>query len=251
MVPRKTISPKAVPEAIRKSLRHIFVQAGDGLWLVGGTALAGYYAEHRRSDDIDLFAQDTIAHQAAIRAAQSLKNQGTHLANERHTPTYFHADAEYEGHHFTIDIVLDENLFRIGHGVKTDDGIYVADFETLFAMKAACLVSRCSEKDLFDLDWFFSQRGGIDVAEMANKGQLIDAGVSIETLLIGIKGANLRQEACHFLLPKSPLTIDAAYKKITVLQKKLIQMLLEYEKKLPPSKEVKALKQSVKDMKKI
>ena len=76
LIPRKTISATTSPAPLREALLHIFENTGGGLWLVGGTALAGYYAEHRRSDDLDLFAIDEPAHRAAILAVKSLVRLG-------------------------------------------------------------------------------------------------------------------------------------------------------------------------------
>ena len=42
----------------------------------------------------------------------------------------------------------------------------VATAETLLKMKAATLVSRASEKDLYDLAWFFEQDEQLDVARL-------------------------------------------------------------------------------------
>jgi hypothetical protein len=129
--------------------------------------------------------------------------------------------------------------------------VIVADIKTLMAMKMACLVSRCSEKDLFDLDWLFANAGTPTTAELVELGAGIDAGLSVETLLISLKGALLRKEACGFILPGSRLTKDAAYKKIIALQQKLIRSLLEYEKSLPLSSDAAALRQAVKEIGKL
>ena len=151
--PFETVSQKATPSALGKTLRFIFSNVAEKLWLVGGTALSGYYAEHRRSDDLDLFAEDLSAFKSATLAVKALQKEGAVLSNERSSPFYHHADVQYCGHVFTIDCVLDENLHRVGSVNRAEDGVWVADLDTLFAMKTACLVSRCSEKDLFDLDW--------------------------------------------------------------------------------------------------
>lgn len=249
--PRAHVSEKTTPPALREALLHIFSQCGNGLWLVGGTALAGYYAEHRRSDDLDLFAVDTITHRQASLAAKSLKEKGAQLSNERTTPNFYHADIQFRDHKFTIDVVLDEYLHKIGNAIRTEEGVWVADIPTLFATKAACLVSRCSEKDLFDLDWIISQWKEFHVSDLIHYGSQIDGGLNVETLLFSIKNARLRKEACHFLLPKSLITVDQAYKKIVGLQKRFIKDLLEYEKTLSLSSDVQALSRAVKDQKKL
>lgn len=249
--PKEHISQKVSLSVLREVLRHIFSQAVDGLWLVGGTALAGYYAEHRRSDDLDLFAMDATAHRACILAVKSLAKKGAQLSNERTSPYYHHVDIQFKNHTFTIDCVLDENLHRIGNAIKTGDGVWVADLPTLFTTKAACLVSRCSEKDLFDLDWLVAHAEDFHISDLVTLGFRIDGGLTVETLLISINGARLNKERCHFLPPKSSLTVEKAYKKIISLQKKFIEDLLEYEKTLPLSEEVKNLSRALKDQKKL
>ncbi|MBI5299438.1 MAG: nucleotidyl transferase AbiEii/AbiGii toxin family protein [Deltaproteobacteria bacterium] len=249
--PASRISGSTTPPALREALYHIFSGCGEGLWLVGGTALAGYYAKHRRSDDLDLFAVDETAHRAATLAAKSLKNKGALLTNERTTPNYYHADAQFRGHPFTIDIVLDEHLHATGKAIQTQDKIWVADLPTLFAMKAACLISRCSEKDLFDLDWILSHVPHFEIENLIQAGAQFDGGLNVETLLISLQGGTLHKEACHFLLPKSSMTVAEAYKKIIALRETLIEKLMVYQKKLSLSNDAKALAQAVKDQKKI
>lgn len=249
--PRSHISTKSSPPALREALLHIFSMAAEGLWLVGGTAIAGYYAEHRRSDDLDLFAIHPEAFHAAVLAVKSLKGKGALLKRERSSPLYYHADALLQDHPFTIDVVLDENLGSIGYAKKTDDGVTVADFETLLTMKAACLVSRCSEKDLFDLDWMLKQIPGWSIADLIALGSKIDGGLSVETLLISLRGSVLRKTACSFLLPTSPFNEETAYKKIVGLQKRLVERLLSYENKLPPTLETSALAQSLKQQREL
>lgn len=249
--PHETISKQSSPPALYEALKIIFVAVPEGLWLVGGTALAGYYAEHRRSDDLDLFAVDEIAHRSGALAVKSLTRQGAILMGERTTPNFYHADVKFKGHAFTIDVVLDENLHRIGSASRQQDGVWVADLATLFATKAACLVSRCSEKDLFDLDWILSQVRHYTAADLVEAGNKIDGGVCIETLLVVLQGAILRKEACRFLLPDAGVSVEQAYHKIVTLRKKLIQLLLEAERKMNPTDEIQALSQAVKDQKKI
>ncbi len=248
--PKERISEKATPEPLRKALVHIFSGISDGLWLVGGTALVGYYAEHRRSDDLDLFAIDAPAHRTAVMAVKSLSQKGALLSGERTTPTYYRANIQVQNHTFTVDVVLVEFLHQIGTAKKTTEGVWVVDLPTLFATKAACLVSRCSEKDLFDLDWMIRQMENFQIADLITAGAEIDGGLTVETLLISMQGAVLRKEACGFVLPSSGVTPAQAYQTISSLRKKLVQLLLEYEKKMTPPSEVKALSQVIRDSKK-
>lgn len=241
IAPLRRISKRAVPDPLCDAIVRIFANCGEGIWLVGGTALAGFYTEHRRSDDIDLFARDDDSHQRAVLSIKGLAAIGAVFSNQSRTPQYYRADILLSGHAFTADAVLDENIHRIGRAVRTDDGVCVADIRTLMAMKIACLVSRVSEKDLFDLDWMFRHIGQPGIEEMVAMGSEIDGGLSVETLLISLKGSMLKKEACRFLLPGSPLSPEGAYRRITALRARLVKSLLEHEKTTASSPETEAL----------
>lgn len=245
LAPKKMISEKAIPKAVRDAILHIFENCKEGAWLVGGTALSGYYAEHRRSDDIDLFTAGVTSHKAVILAARSLQRSGALFSNEMQTPQFFRADVSWQDHKFTIDVVLDENIHRVGRALRSGDNVLVADLGTLFAMKTACMVSRVSEKDLFDLDWIFAHAGEPTMQEMVSLGSQIDGGLNVQTMLISLKGAILRKEACHFLLPDSNMTPAEAFNRINALRKKLIHSLLEYERSLPLSSDASKLSRAV------
>ncbi len=251
LTPLPRMSKKALPAPLAKAILHIFANCGRGVWLVGGTALAAYYAEHRRSDDIDLFAGNPDAFRAAVLAVKSLKGLGAELEHESQSPLYYRAGIRFHGHEFNADVVLDEHVHAVGDAHKTQEGVVVASIQTLMAMKVACLVSRCSEKDLFDLDWLFAHAGEPAPAELVELGSSMDAGLTVETLLISLKGAMLRKDACGFFLSGARLTRNEVYKKVVALQKKLIHALLEYEKSIPLSSDAAALRQAVKEMKKL
>ena len=245
LVPFDHLSEKSSPPTLRKVLELVFSNIREKLWLVGGTALSGYYAENRRSDDLDLFAGDEATFRDTIRLVKGLGGRGAVLTSERSSPFYYHTGAEFLGHSFTIDVVLDENLHRFGSSFTAKDGVCVADIATLFSTKAACLVSRCSEKDLFDLCWILQRTKDFDMNELIRMGREVDGGLNVETLLISLNGARLRKEACHFLLQDSPLTVDGVYEKIAELRAFFIQALLDLEKKQSPSEEARTLKEAL------
>lgn len=250
IAPFARVSHKALPEGLRSALHFIFERAGDNVWFVGGSALAGYYAEHRRSDDLDLFSRDAHAQLQCVRAVQSLRERGASLSRESTTPHFFRADVQFLQHTFTIAVVLDENLHRVGAAVRTEDGVMVADIKTLLMMKLACLVSRCSEKDLFDLHWIFEQSSMPKVQDIITLGSHIDGGVNTESVLMSLAGASLKKDACHFLLPHSSLSVEHVFRRVKGLQKKLLRMFLDYQKQAPLSPAARALQENAHDFKK-
>lgn len=227
--PRFDLARKILPRGLINALQFIFAQKLEGVALVGGTALAGFYAGHRCSDDIDLFTRNVVSQEAAIRAILSLKEtyKGVQLSDEFHSAQYYHTNCIYQGHRFTIDIVLDANLFRVGKFLCTENQIYVADLKTILKTKAATLVSRCSEKDLFDLMWLFEnaeslELGLIHYENLIELGKEIDAGVSGESILLSVSGTQLSKESCDFVTNEGK---DKVFKKLCDFKNKFVKEL--------------------------
>jgi hypothetical protein len=165
-------------------------------------------------------------------AVQSLRKLGVKFSNESRTAQYFHANCVFQAHAFTIDLVLDDNLFEIGKFEHLDDGVTIGSLETLLRMKVATLVSRASEKDLCDIKWLFGHFEPMGVGEWIALGQSIDRGVNPENLLASLAGTKLRKEACGFSLnPKE--SADEILKKLRVFQKHLIKEIADYLKNSP------------------
>ena len=218
--PQGRLAADVLPAPLHRALRHVFAQGLSGSMLVGGTALAGYYAGHRRSDDLDLFTKDDLAQAAAVLAVKSLRDTGARCADERTTAHFYHATCHLDGHDFTAQVVLDSNLFEIGSGLVADDGVFAADLKTLLKMKAATLASRGSEKDLYDLHWLFEQESALDVPALIVLGTEVDGGMNPEALLMTLVATELRESACGFSLTQQA---GEVYAVVTRLQRSLIR----------------------------
>lgn len=235
--PRIDLAEKVLPKPLLDAIRHVFAQGITGTWLVGGTALAGFYAGHRRSDDIDLFTKNEIAFQATVLALKSLEKIGAHVEELMHTRQYFRANVLFGGHAFTSDVVEDTNLFRVGK-CSMQGSIAVADLETLFMTKAATLVSRCSEKDLYDLIWLFENLPEKTVADLIASGSEIDSGVNGESLMLSVAGTNPAVSACDFSTDPNK-GAKAVHAEILKFRKELLAQLslhLKNEPALPLKK---------------
>ncbi len=225
--PQLNLAEKTLKKSLLQSLHHIFSLGVHGCVLAGGTALAGFYACHRRSDDLDLFTQDEKSQTATVLAIESLASLGVIFHEPYKTQQYFHTTCQLKDHRFTITCVKDPNLFRVGKTITLKNGICIVDLHTLLKMKAATLVSRCSEKDLFDLIWLFNEFKEVAISNLIQLGNEIDAGVNGESMILSISGAILRKEACDFSLDQK-LTKETVFKKILEFQKKLIIDLHRY-----------------------
>lgn len=246
--PLTHLSKRAIPRALHLALKCIFANYTAGIWLVGGTALAGFYAQHRRSDDLDLFTADRPALQSTLKRLRTLKNDKAVFFEESLTPDYYHTLVRYGDHEFTVDIVVDGNLHRVGNALRSREGILHADLTTLSAMKMAALISRASEKDLFDLNWILSHLDPKNLSQLVKAGATIDAGLTLETLLISLKGATLRQEACGFALSHSKLAEQKTYNLICKTCNKLIRELIILENQTPLSAAALALQKNSNDV---
>jgi len=233
--PDELLAAKALPRALKSAIEAVFAGGLPNVVLVGGTALSGYYACHRRSDDMDLFTADAVSHDMAVRAVKGLP--GIQLSDEQRSPAYYHAVAKSGEHRFTVSVVQDPNLFKVGKILTTPRGVNVIALETVWMMKAATLVSRCSEKDLFDLHWLTGRFGSPDVGEWVALGQKIDTGVNPEAILISLAGAQPRLEGCGFAEPFG-VSAEDVLEQVRVFRKALIQVFQAHLEKAPVSAEI-------------
>lgn len=229
--PDINLAKRILPSKLFKAIEYIFEKGVFDTALVGGTGLAGFYAGHRRSDDIDLFTKNEKAQKSTILVVKSLKSIGATKLNEQESSFFYDSTWSFKDHKFTVQVVLDAGVFEEGsfhHAAK----IAVASLETIFKMKAATLVSRCSEKDLFDLLWLFEVFPERQLSDLIGQGFEIDAGVNAENMLASIAGTILRESACDFSLDGEMSKMDV-YKKVQNFQKQLKKQLFAYLKSQP------------------
>lgn len=212
--PSSELAASGLPEPLYRALIHVFAQGISGSMLVGGTALAGYYAGHRRSDDLDFFVQDSAAQRSTVLAVKSLRDLGADIAEAQTSSQFYSAICRWNGHDFTVEVVLDANLFEVGKSIEASDGVQVVDLETLLRMKAATLLSRCSEKDLYDLKWLFGEFPDLDIRRLLALGSDIDAGMNAESALLSVHGADLSLARCGFSNSQSPAEVFAEVKSL-------------------------------------
>ena len=221
------LAQRVLPPALFKALVRIFSQNIKDCMLVGGTALSGFYAGHRRSDDIDLFVKSQPAFLQTVLAFKTLEKLKAEIKEAAHSQQYFKAVCRLDNCNFTVDIVLDENLFKQGKFNLCGRRIAVADLLTIFMMKSAALVSRCSEKDLYDLIWLFQNLEGLKIPDIIASGKKIDAGLNPETLLYSVSSSQIRKEACNFSLVPG-FDNKKVYSLISKFKKSLVRGLHEY-----------------------
>ena len=191
--------------------------------LVGGTALAGFYAGHRRSDDLDLFTGSAAAFAQTVLAVRTLRSLGVEVRETAHSNQYLRAVCNHPELAFTVDVVLDEHMFGITETNSSGD-VVVAGLSGLLAMKAATLVSRCSEKDLYDLIWLCNAFPERDLPDLIELARAVDGGVTGETLVYSIGSTRLEREACGFAA-EFGVSAAAVLRQVTAFQGDLLAAL--------------------------
>lgn len=224
--PRLDLAEKILPRALLRAFLSVAEKSDSQMMLVGGTALAGFYAGHRRSDDLDLFCGSPFSFEATWRAVDLLEQEGAIITSRQSSQTYHRRVVEFLDHTFTIDVVLDESIFRVGTRLEAGERLGVASLETLLRMKSATLVSRASEKDLYDLLWLFDHFSDLSLAEFLALGKSIDAGVHPEAILSVLGSTRYASSACDFTIGDE--TPTQALKRIQDLQKRLIREISRF-----------------------
>jgi len=261
--PRFDLAKKTLSAPLLKVLKHIFLSGPEdlrdanptkypellrdvkatkyheGCGLVGGTALAGFYAAHRKSDDLDFFTASQESQKAIVLAVKSCSDFGLVFHKEFHTAQYYKATCSLNEYNFTIDTVCDPALFKVGTFENTEHNIRVANLETLLMTKSAVLLSRCSEKDLYDVLWLLQNIPGLTIEKLLDYGSKIDAGLNGETLLLSVSGAIIKEEACGFFLEPMPfkasskITKKEIFTQIQKFKNELCKTLSLYLKNQP------------------
>ena len=216
-----SLADRVLSRLLLASLRHVFAQGISDCLLVGGTALAGFYAAHRRSDDLDLFTGNAISFRQTVLAVRSLRSIGVEFDERSGSNQYYRAVCGLEDLSFTVDVVLDERLLDIAETNAAGD-VVVAGLPTLFAMKAASLVSRCSEKDLYDLLWLFKAYPDKELSDLIDLGRTVDAGMNGEALVYSMGSVELERQACEFAV-EFGVSAATVFAKITAFRRDLLR----------------------------
>jgi predicted nucleotidyltransferase component of viral defense system len=123
--------------------------AGLGYYLTGGTALSGYYLEHRYSEDLDLFNRAGRNRAADVSFFQDL------LQSRNATVTVDQSSASYvrfvaaRGSD-SVKVELGEDRGQIAP-LRVFDGIAVDSLEDIAVNKVCCIYSRTEARDFIDL----------------------------------------------------------------------------------------------------
>ncbi len=95
--PQIDLAKRVLPGPLYRSLCHVFAQEIKECVLAGETALSGFYAGHRRSDDLDLFVSSDSYQRSAVLAVKSLASMGAELEVQNESVQYFEGVGRLDG----------------------------------------------------------------------------------------------------------------------------------------------------------
>jgi len=140
-------------------------------YLTGGTALSGYYYNHRLSDDLDLFTHSISIESIDRVVSKTLEADGFKIECRRQSPGYrrYLIDGSLQ-----LDLVKDVD-FRAG-APELFTNIMVDCKKNIAVNKVLAIYGRLDPKDYIDL-YFLIKNENYDILELIKLGQHKDAGL--------------------------------------------------------------------------
>ncbi len=158
-------------------LQSFFAQpVGASYFLTGGTALSGFYFNHRESIDLDLFTFETIEIEP-VRQIFSAITTGARLSLDHRVATegYHKFFLTGKNEELKIDLVKDQKV-HFGN-IKFFGNIRVDSIENIGSNKITAIFGRTEAKDFIDL-YFILQKKLFTFQKLFQDAKKKDLGLS-------------------------------------------------------------------------
>jgi hypothetical protein len=159
----------------QRALLEAFFRRAQDFYLTGGAALAGFYLEHRRTNDLDLFTTED-ALEAGERALQEAADElGATVERLQTTPDFRRRLVRRSDASLVVDLVRER--VTAGQRPKVQRGISTLDsMEEILANKLCALLSRAEVRDLVDV--LALERAGLRIEEVLPDAMRKDGGLT-------------------------------------------------------------------------
>lgn len=172
------MSPSEVLTPFQSEVLNAFfaMEVGRDFFFTGGTALAGFYFQHRLSDDLDFF---TVSDAALPRAREEMEVLASALSltleSRASAPHFQRFRLTRPGlAPLQLDLVRDIDV-QIGQH-RWFDAIIVDALENIGANKVGAIFGRTEAKDFVDL--YFLLEAGLNLRELIAHAKQKDGGVT-------------------------------------------------------------------------
>lgn len=159
----------------QRALLEAFFRHSPAFYLTGGAALAGFYLEHRRTNDLDLFTTED-ALESGERALQEAADElGASVERLQTTPDFRRRLVRRSDASLVVDLVRERVM--AGQRPKVQRGIITLDsMEEILANKLCALLSRAEVRDLVDV--LALERAGLRIEDVLPDAMRKDGGLT-------------------------------------------------------------------------
>jgi predicted nucleotidyltransferase component of viral defense system len=184
---------------LKRDFLKAFFEREKRFFLTGGSALALFYLDHRKSYDLDLFSTHTIEWLEidgwVKLCAQNIKAE---LEVVRDAPTFRRYRLVREPDAEVVDIVLD--VTNQMDDVKADvDGIMVDTMREIMVNKITTLIGRAEIKDIVDL--FFLEKNGLRIEDHFEQAKLKDGGLDAGMMAMILDSIKIAEAPDYMIKP--------------------------------------------------
>ncbi len=147
-----SLSARILTPTQERFLQAFFQDDGDTFYLSGGTALAGYYLHHRRSDDLDFFTRDHgLLPRMGQRVERAIAAAGLSIdrVNRRTDSVQFFLTGDIERDHPLVKCEFMPDQPPHFAPPRSFAGIWVDDLLSI-AVNKITIITRYDPKDYFD-----------------------------------------------------------------------------------------------------
>lgn len=182
---------------LQKEILNIFGEVPDSenFYLTGGTALAGFYLFHRRSNDLDFFTdKEELIIPFSYNLEGSLKSQNINIKRQRSFNSFVELFTEKNNESMVIHIAQD-TPFRLEDTKIFSEypKLRIDSFADITANKLLALFGRATLRDFLDV-YFIVEKWKINAEELLEKAKMKDPGFDLYWLVVAFERINTFKE---------------------------------------------------------
>lgn len=150
----------------------------DDFFLTGGTALSGFYLEHRLSQDLDLFTvnQEISFDNVNRELLKIASNLNLKIKNQVASPTFLQYIFLTNAEDLKVDVVKDVPIF-FGK-IKKKGGVNIDSLKNIAVNKLLAIFGRVDAKDFIDLFFILKIEKKFEFDELFSKAKQKDLGLN-------------------------------------------------------------------------
>jgi predicted nucleotidyltransferase component of viral defense system len=189
--------------SVQRAILGIFTKVSDSeyFYLTGGTALACFYLQHRKSNDLDFFTtNEEIILPFSYRLEEALKLEKMNVQKQRGIRSFVELLVEKDKETTIIHLACDA-AFRLEPVKEFPEypQLKIDDLIDLAANKLLALFGRATLRDFIDV-YFLVKQAKFSPQELMDKAKIKDPGFDLYWLGVALERINTFKEASAEML---------------------------------------------------